>query len=195
MDCPTCGLVNPPEAARCDCGFDFAAGKPADIPGWPISLTWGQRIAAFWTIFWPAWIGTFLLAIFHTGPSVPALAIYVNLLYFAIQALTTRLLVRKNYRSFRIYVVRNDGTIGRTLTMREAAAVWLWIFWPQLILVLSSSLIVFLCGTKLPAQLLRSLSSWLLLVRVLIAGPLGVGLAVGVEYTGFRLQAYALRRP
>lgn len=23
MDCPKCGLVNPPEAQRCDCGFDF----------------------------------------------------------------------------------------------------------------------------------------------------------------------------
>jgi hypothetical protein len=22
-DCPKCGLVNPPEAARCDCGYDF----------------------------------------------------------------------------------------------------------------------------------------------------------------------------
>jgi len=23
-DCPKCGLVNPPEALRCDCGYDFA---------------------------------------------------------------------------------------------------------------------------------------------------------------------------
>ncbi len=23
--CPTCGLVNPPEAQRCDCGYDFSA--------------------------------------------------------------------------------------------------------------------------------------------------------------------------
>ena len=23
MDCPNCKLVNPPEAERCDCGFDF----------------------------------------------------------------------------------------------------------------------------------------------------------------------------
>ena len=26
-DCPTCGLVNPPEAVRCDCGYDFAARR------------------------------------------------------------------------------------------------------------------------------------------------------------------------
>lgn len=24
-DCPTCGLINPPEAQRCDCGYDFVS--------------------------------------------------------------------------------------------------------------------------------------------------------------------------
>jgi hypothetical protein len=27
MDCPECGLVNPPEAQRCDCGYDFASRR------------------------------------------------------------------------------------------------------------------------------------------------------------------------
>jgi hypothetical protein len=26
MDCPRCGLLNPPEARRCDCGYDFTKG-------------------------------------------------------------------------------------------------------------------------------------------------------------------------
>lgn len=26
-DCPACGLVNPPSAQRCDCGYDFAARR------------------------------------------------------------------------------------------------------------------------------------------------------------------------
>ena len=26
-DCPRCGLVNPPEAERCDCGYDFVARR------------------------------------------------------------------------------------------------------------------------------------------------------------------------
>jgi Flp pilus assembly protein TadB len=27
MDCPRCGLVNPPTAQRCDCGYDFLSRK------------------------------------------------------------------------------------------------------------------------------------------------------------------------
>lgn len=27
MTCPHCGLLNPPEALRCDCGWDFASGR------------------------------------------------------------------------------------------------------------------------------------------------------------------------
>ena len=26
IDCPTCQLVNPPGALKCDCGYDFATG-------------------------------------------------------------------------------------------------------------------------------------------------------------------------
>lgn len=26
MECPNCGLLNPPTSERCDCGFDFASG-------------------------------------------------------------------------------------------------------------------------------------------------------------------------
>jgi hypothetical protein len=25
QDCPNCGLINPPDAQRCDCGYDFAS--------------------------------------------------------------------------------------------------------------------------------------------------------------------------
>jgi hypothetical protein len=26
-DCPKCGLLSPPEAERCDCGYDFVASQ------------------------------------------------------------------------------------------------------------------------------------------------------------------------
>lgn len=67
MDCPSCGLANPPEALNCDCGYDFSAGKAADFPGWEISLAWRQKVAAFWSISWPAWIGSMGLVILLTS--------------------------------------------------------------------------------------------------------------------------------
>ena len=30
--CPNCGLINPPGAARCDCGYDFAAAAVPPTP-------------------------------------------------------------------------------------------------------------------------------------------------------------------
>ena len=27
QDCPKCGLINPPDAQRCDCGWDFVARR------------------------------------------------------------------------------------------------------------------------------------------------------------------------
>src|SRR5258707_9088418 len=127
MDCPSCGLANPPEALKCDCGRDFSAGKPADFLGWKISLNWGQKVAAFWSISWPAWIGSMGLVILLTsGYSIDLLqdnfsiiAVGGNLAFFAIQALLTRRLARKNYRSFRLYVVHDDGTQSRKLSIRE----------------------------------------------------------------------------
>ena len=107
MDCPSCGLANPPEALKCDCGYDFSAGKAADFPGWEISIAWRQKVAAFWSISWPAWIGSMgLIILFMNGFSVDPLqdnfstiALGGNLVFFPIQALLTRRLVRKNSRS------------------------------------------------------------------------------------------------
>jgi hypothetical protein len=31
-DCPRCGLVSPPTASRCDCGYEFAAGRVTGPP-------------------------------------------------------------------------------------------------------------------------------------------------------------------
>ncbi|MEO7144211.1 MAG: hypothetical protein ABI165_12010, partial [Bryobacteraceae bacterium] len=67
MDCPTCGLTNPPETIRCDCGYDFGASKPPDVPGWQINLAWRQKVAAFWSITWPAWAGSLALVTFLTS--------------------------------------------------------------------------------------------------------------------------------
>jgi hypothetical protein len=201
MDCPSCGLTNPPEAPRCDCGYDFSAGKAADFPGWEISLAWRQKVAAFWSISWLAWIGSVgLVILFTSGYSVDLLqdnlsviALGSNLAFFAIQALLTRRLVRKNYRSFRLYVVRDDGSKSRTLSIREAVSVWLWILGPQLALLLLGSLVIWFCGTKLPPDTVRVFPSISLWLRFLVVGPYAVGLALRSRHPAFRLEAHGFR--
>jgi hypothetical protein len=131
MDCPTCGLTNPPGATVCDSGYNFAAGESADFPGWQIRLAWRQKVAAFWSISWPAWIGSVALVILITsGLTVDVLqdnfstvALGGDFAFLAIQALLIPGLVLKNYRSFRVNVVRKDETLSRSLSIKEAASV------------------------------------------------------------------------
>ena len=193
MDCPSCGLANPPEALKCDCGYDFSAGRPADFPGWEISLAWRQKVAAFWSISWPAWIGSMgLIILFMNGFSVDPLqdnfstiALGGNLVFFPIQALLTRRLVRKNYRSFR--------SKSRNLSIREAVSVWLWTLGTQLALLLLVSLPVWFRGTKFPPDTVRGFSSISLWLWFLVVGPYAVGLALRAKYPAFRLQAHGFR--
>jgi|SRR3954466_11945981 len=48
MKCPDCGLINPPEAQTCDCGYDFAFRRSS--PRWAEKQSEGRRgllLAAF----------------------------------------------------------------------------------------------------------------------------------------------------
>jgi hypothetical protein len=38
-DCPQCGLVNPPAALHCDCGYDFTDRRPTRPYGKDANLT------------------------------------------------------------------------------------------------------------------------------------------------------------
>jgi hypothetical protein len=187
--CPTCGLLNPPGASFCDCGYDFNARKPADVPGWPIiSLAWRQKVAAYWSISWPAWIGFCAL-----GVSSPPYLAYYLLAFFGIQAILCRRLVRKNYESFRVYVIREDGGKGRSLSMAEGLVIWLWIFAPQF-----AFFVIFNMGAEqaskfLPDMMVVLLLPLLFLLLFLAVGPYAVGLAMRRGYHAFRLQAYSLR--
>ena len=196
MDCPTCGMANPPEAICCDCGHNFAENKAPDSPGWPITLGWTQKLSSYWSITWPGLILPFFLLFFVPGDISKAASTVIlvrYLVFFGIQALLTRRLVRKNYRSFRVYVVRDHGERTRNLSIREAAAVWLWLFGPQLAFILVVSIAFWAWGTKMGAETARELNSLLLWVQYLVVGPYALGLALRASYPGFRLQPYGLR--
>src|SRR5579862_3025948 len=142
MDCPQCGLVNPAAAIVCGCGWDFAANAPSELPR--INLAWRQKLAAYWAISWPAWVLSMSLPGFLTvGYTVDealsrriALEVITNVSFFVVQLLCTQRLVRKNFRSFRIEVLREDGQRYRRLSLSDSTLVWLWIMGPQLAFIL-----------------------------------------------------------
>ena len=45
MKCPSCGLINPDTAIRCDCGYDFPSGKIKEsyVAGEPLKVGWLDR--------------------------------------------------------------------------------------------------------------------------------------------------------
>ena len=98
--------------------------------------------------------------------------------------LTPRL-VRKNYRAFRVYVVRENGQTTRSLSLPEASRVWLWIAAPEVAFYLLASLLI----ARLSPETASAISSLALWIRFLLIGPFGVGIAVRAKYYGFRLEA------
>jgi hypothetical protein len=194
MDCPACGIANMPASLKCDCGYDFQAVQPSAVPGWQINLAWRQKLAAYWSVSWPPWISTIVMAVLVAGPAVTRhTALAATHPFFGIQALLIPRLVRHDYRTFRVYTIRDDGRQDRTLSMREAVLVWVWMLGPQLALLLGSSLLVWWYGPKLPPQTVQSISSLALWLRFLAVGPYSIGLALRARYPGFRLQAYGFR--
>ena len=76
---------------------------------------------------------SFLLLYFTNEPNrLPLVYVVYWVVHDGGQALLTQRLTRKNYHSFRVYALREDGTRTRKLSLFEGLRVWLWIFAPQL---------------------------------------------------------------
>jgi len=112
-----------------------------------------------------------------------------NLAFGVLGLLLVHRLVRKNYRSFRIWVVRPDGLRSRNLSMHELCLVWLYIVLVDVALVVAVDLFAWMMGFL---YLLQG-SALSLLLRSLLTGPLALGSALRTRYPGFRLQASGRR--
>src|SRR5437870_684062 len=101
----------------------------------PINLEWSQRLAAFWSVWWPCWVAFVLLAaIFFrvTGRSISGPLQFVDsLILFGGQGVLSFRLVRKNYRTFWIGVLRQGEPLKRSLGIPENIRIWLQLIWPQ----------------------------------------------------------------
>lgn len=166
-----------------------------------IDLTWRQKIAAFWSISWPCWLASFVLVSFVIGNKSrgelenesSSLGLVANIAFLVLRFLLIPRLVRKKYRSFRIFVVRGDDQPVRGLSANEAVRVWLQIVWPQVLFLAGTALMFSLESSTFSPATIQSLSSLGLWIRVLVIGPSAIQFAMRARYGGFRLQAYGYR--
>lgn len=59
QDCPVCGLVNPPSAQRCDCGYDFVARRLKESYAGTASIQ-GPSLGELALCILIPWIGLFV---------------------------------------------------------------------------------------------------------------------------------------
>jgi hypothetical protein len=56
MDCPVCGLINPPDSSRCDCGYDFSKRTGGARPPFRIRHRGAFFGVIFLTALLTAWV-------------------------------------------------------------------------------------------------------------------------------------------
>jgi hypothetical protein len=166
----------------------------------PIELSWGQKLAAFWTIAWPAQLSSIFIALaigsgwtFEETHRRVWMTVMAAVVYLSGLAVFVPRLVLKRYRSFRIAVERAGGMLGDRLSMREALEVALPVVALQALFLVALSAAFTLLGHAVNPQRLQEYQPLSVWGRILIVGPYSVRLAVAFRYQGFRLRAYALK--
>jgi hypothetical protein len=187
-------LATPPERAQPK-SSKMLKRLLMELPGWHITLTWAERLAAFWSIYWPAALGTLLeglcivfqgdLTGLHFSEHRIAGAILLYATFDGLQFFFFRRLLRKQFRSFRVYVIRDNGQRTKTLSLRDTVRVWIWLLRPQLALHLSAA------ALALFSPKAYVIISYISLAYLLWAGPYAMKLALSVQYPTFRLQSFS----
>ena len=169
---------------------------------WPaINLAWRQRVAASWSITWPCWLLSFLVIFFvpvvyargESAGHLQAASVIAAVVFFLTQALLVPRLVKKQYRTFRVTAIREDGQSVHGLSAYETLSIWLRIVWPQVVFLLAIFIITSWPTYHLDAPTRNSINSLSLWLRILVIGPASIQIAMQAKYSGFHLQAHGQR--
>jgi hypothetical protein len=162
-------------------------------------LAWSQKLAAYWSISSPAFLASFAAVFWftrkwsldHLASHALMVSLVGNLVFYLVQLILTPRLVRKNYRSFRLNVVREDGEQTRRPSTPETVRLWIWILWPQIaLLVLSNCVALYFAGNSEALGGVVTLTRWL---QFLIVGPYAIGFGLQVRHPGFWIEARSCR--
>jgi len=106
-----------------------------------------------------------------------------------VQAFLTPRRVRKEYRTFRVAIVRADGMAERSVSWGEAVRIALRIVLPQGLCLIGSVAIADFLGPEVG----RAILLLMMLGYFPVVGPYSMSFAVPAFYRGFRLEAYGYR--
>ena len=170
-------------------------GRPA------INLAWKQKMAAFWSIWWPSATASLLvmLAITAARP-LDLLELEASRIRFAgrilsvfCQVFFVPRLVRKKYSTFRVGVLRDGILSSPALSMSETVQVALRIIWPQAAVIALEVLVQIWFGSSPHRSAVRLVSPICYLARFFVVGPYALSFALRAHYRGFRLETYGQR--
>jgi hypothetical protein len=125
--------------------------------------------------------------------SASLMLLVTALAFYILHALFIRRLTRKNYRTFRVAIMNEDGELGRRLLFRQGVKVWLRVLCPQLSVILLVVISAGMAGSLQSEALTRAIKAFWPWLQVLVAGPYSIANALRAKYRGFCLQAYGHR--
>lgn len=164
----------------------------------PINLRWSQELAASWSLLWPSVVATYLLLKLMGVSSVraPTTAYLVGrLILLAAQAALAPRLVRKNYGSFFIGVLREGEPLNRAFSWSEQVSVSMQLLWPYLAFLVGALLLAAWLNTyHLSRDTREGIASLMIWFLILMVGPSAIRSTMYAKYRGFRLQAFRQKR-
>jgi hypothetical protein len=114
-------------------------------------------------------------------------------LFFSGQAVLTPRLIRKNYGTFFVAVIRGDQAPERYVSPEEIGKICVRVLWPQVAFLAAISAAGYYFRGQLSEENIRLMNTISLWGRFLVVGPLSIQGAIRAHYSGFRLQAFRMQ--
>jgi hypothetical protein len=154
----------------------------------PINLSWGQLIAAHWSVCWPATLAAFLVLalvgllweIDDLQGQLDFLSLLAKAIYLVVQAAVLPRLFKKDYRTF--FLAPIAAPLLRLVTQRLILA--------QIFLAILVSILTFFLFTSDSQESLSRLNSLLRIAEVLLIGPAALRFALQAKHAGSAITAF-----
>jgi hypothetical protein len=164
----------------------------------PINLSWGQLIAAHWSVCWPAGLAMFLVLALVTSlwevdelqGQLGFLSVLAQAVYLLVQAAALPRLFKKSFRSFFLATIDSSGATSRSIPAPLLRLVTLRFILAQIALTLLFSILsaFFITGDSM--ETLRRFTSLLRLANILLIGAAVLHFSLQARHAGSAITAF-----